>query len=68
MLRYLNCVFLSLVICCCVQCNMCLKPKRFVDILERSESFETYYVDCDSCDYVESEDVMPVETGNATEY
>ena len=62
--RYLNCVILSLVICCCVQCNMCLKPKRFVDTLERFESFETYDVDCDSCDYIEPENVIPVETGD----
>ena len=64
MLKYLNCVYLLFVICCCVQWNMCLKPKTFIDMLERIESFETYDVDCDFCDYVELENVIPVKTND----
>ena len=58
-------LFLFLVIVCyCVLCNMCLKPRTFVDTLERNESFELYDVDYDSCDYVDLEESVAIGTGD----
>ena len=42
---------------------MCVKPKIFADNLDRTESFVPYDVDYDSCDYVDSDESIPISSG-----
>ena len=62
--KYYNLFLFIVIVCYCVLCTMCLKPKTFVDTLERSESFEPYDVDYDSCDYVDLEESIAIGTGD----
>ena len=64
MFNYIKSVQLIFLLICCVQCYMCLKPKSFVDTLERVESFDTYNIECDSCDYVENGEALSVDVGD----
>ena len=58
-------LFLFLVIICyCVLCTMCLKPRTFVDTLEQTESFESYDIDYDSCNYIDLEESVSIGTGD----
>ena len=40
---------------------MCLKPRQFVDSLNRDVNYETYHEELDCCDYVDYGDVIPVD-------
>ena len=44
--------------------TMCLKPKQFVDTLDRTASFDTYNSELDACDYVETENVIRVDSSD----
>ena len=62
--KYYYLLIVFVIICYCVLCTICLKPKTFVDTLERTESFESYDVDCDSCDYVDPDESVSIGTGD----
>ena len=62
--KYYYLLLFIVIICYCVLCTMCLKPKTFVDTLERTESSEQYDVDYDSCDNVDPEESIAVGAGD----
>ena len=59
-----NCPVLPFVIYYCVLCIMCLKPKTFVDNLDRNKSFAPYNVDYNLCDYVEVGESISISSGD----
>ena len=62
--KYYHLFLFIMIVCYCVLCTMCLKPRTFVETLERTESFEPYDVDYDSCDYVDPEESVAIGTGD----
>ena len=40
---------------------MCLKPRQFVDSLNRDVKYKTYNKELDCCDYVDYGDAIPVD-------
>ena len=43
---------------------MCLKSNQVVDTLDRTASFETYNSELDACDYVETENIIRIDSSD----